>query len=288
MDTVKKYLPLSVLGIFLIANVLIWYSVFYWESRQNLLVTFFDIGQGDATFIVIPNGSQILIDGGPSDAILAKLGRLMPFWDRSIDLLILTHPHADHATGLVEVLKRYDVGAVVESDVNYSTPEYREWREIIAQKQMPVLAARAGQRIDAGGGAALDILWPVADFSGRSLKNVHEAMAASRLFYGSTTVLLMGDAEKPIEIALARTSAPLASDILKVGHHGSKTSSTEEFLRAVSPEVAVISVGRKNRYGHPHQEVLDRLRDFGIAVFRTDVDGDIRLQSNGRSYAIVR
>lgn len=289
MDKVKKYLPFSVLGVFIAVNILIWHSVFYWESRQDLHVTFFDIGQGDATFIETPNGNQILIDGGPNSAILAKLGRLMPFWDRSIDLLILTHPHADHLDGLLEVFRRYDVAAVLESGVEHSIPEYQEWRAAIGEKKTPRVVARLGQKIEAGSGVILGVMSPFESFVGQSPKNIHDAAVVTRLGYGSTSMLFMGDAEKGVEFRLlADASALLGSDILKVGHHGSKTSSSEEFLAAVSPEVAVISAGRRNRYGHPHQEVLDRLRDFGIAVLRTDTDGDVQWASDGKVHWIVR
>lgn len=254
---------------------LIWYAVFYFESHRNFSLAFFDVGQGDSIFLQAPNGNQVLIDGGPSDAILAKLGRALPFWDRAIDLLILTHPHADHVTGFLDVLKRYAVGMVMESGVNYSTPEYAEWHALLKEKNIPVVIAKRGQRVHLSKGAYLDVLTPFEGFVGVSPNNVHDAMVVSKLHYASTTALLMGDAEKPLEYQLLSAGDNLKSDILKVGHHGSKTSTTEEFLHKVSPLIAVISVGRKNRYGHPHQDVIDRLRVAGVKILRTDQEGDI-------------
>ncbi len=269
-----------------ILNATIWYAVFYFESRQNLLITFFDVGQGDAAFIEVPGGSQILIDGGPSETILSKLGRTLPFWDRSIDLVILTHPHADHVTGLVEVLKRYDVGAVLESGANYSTPEYKEWQELLQKKRTPIFYAKVGGTIHFSQNGKFDILLPGENLAGKSFKNIHDSMIVSKMHYGSTTVLFMGDAEKPLEYQLVHNKVYLKSDVLKVGHHGSKTSSTQDFLRAVSPRYAIVQVGRKNRYGHPYQEVLDRLSSIGAAILRNDLNGDIQLKSDGTSVII--
>lgn len=285
MEKIARYAKIIFLGVLAAVVAVIWYAVWYAEAHQNLVVSFFDVGQGDAIFIESPGGNQILIDGGPSSAVLAKLGRVMPFWDRSIDLVILTHAHADHVTGLVEVLKRYRVGMVLESGEEYSTPEYHEWRRLIQEKNIPAVIALRGQAVRINKGVELDVLSPFENNSGVSLKNPHDANVSTKLIYGSTSVLLMGDAEKPIEYRLLLdTPQLLKSDILKVGHHGSKTSTTEEFLEAVAPKFAVISVGRKNRYGHPYQEVLDRLNAFGSRILRTDEDGDIAIVSDGAHY----
>jgi len=265
------------------AGAVIWYAVFYFESRQNLLVTFFDVGQGDAILVETPSGQEILIDGGPGNLILPKLGQTLPFWDRSIDLLILTHPHTDHIAGALEVLKRYKVDSVIESGVNHSIPEYEEWKKVLQEKKTKVVSARAGQKVIFSANGTIEILSPLEDFSGKSPKNVHDGMIVSRLRYASTSVLLMGDAEKPIEYQLVRSQNSLRSDILKIGHHGSKTSTTEEFLREVSPKFAVIQVGRKNRYGHPAQEVLDRLAAVGAKVLRNDLEGGIYFKSDGKT-----
>lgn len=271
----------------LVATSLIWYAVFYFEARQNLLVSFFDVGQGDAIFIEAPNGNQILVDGGPGDKILAKLGQALPFWDRSIDLLVLTHPHADHLDGLLEVLKRYQIGAVLGSGASYSLPEYEEWHRILEEKNVPIIIARRGQRIIFSKAGELDIFSPFENFAGASLKNPHDANVVSKLIYGNSSFLLTGDAERSLEYRLLLASEDMSfyslkSAVLKVGHHGSKTSSFEEFLQSVAPKVAIIQVGRKNRYGHPTQEVLDRLATVGAKILRNDLAGDIIIESDGR------
>lgn len=284
----KQKLVYLLLFPLMIITVLIWYAVFYLENHQGLTLDFFDVGQGDAIFIQTPNFNQVLIDGGPNDAVLSGLAQSMSFWDRSIDLLVLTHPHADHLDGLLGVLKRYKIDMVLETGVNHSIPEYEEWRNLLREKKVKVVIAKIGQRVRLSDTAYLDILAPLENFAGMSPKNLHEAVIVSRLVYASTSVLLMGDAEKALEYQLASSGVNLKSSILKVGHHGSKTSTSEEFLRAVSPRLAVISAGRKNRYGHPYQEVLDRLARAGIKILRTDLDNNVELVSDGFKFGLSK
>lgn len=288
MEKIKKNLRTISLLILISVLAVIWYAVFYFESHQELQLVFFDVDQGDSALIQVENKSQVLIDGGPGDRILSKLGRELPFWDRSIDLLVLTHPHADHLDGLVEVLKRYDVDMVLETGVNHSIPEYDEWRRLLKEKNVKVVIAKAGQRVRLSDSAYLGILTPFEGFEGTSPKDIHDAMVVSKLVYASTTVLFMGDAEKSIEYRLLLSGFNLDTDILKIGHHGSKTSTSEEFLKIVSPDIAIIQSGRKNRYGHPAQEVLDRLAVIGAKLFRNDLDGDIRLESDGATYYLKK
>lgn len=248
------------------------------------MLHFFDVGQGDALLIEAPNGNQVLVDGGPDQRVLEKLGVIMPFWDRSLDLIILTHPHADHLTGLIGVLGRYRVGAVLESDASYPTAEYAEWRRILEASGAPITVARSGERIRLSPLVSLEVLAPARSFAGQSPRTIHDAMVVVKLAYASTTALLMGDAERPIERELIASGIDLDVDVIKAGHHGSKTSTSDEFLRAVTPKVAIISVGRRNRYGHPAEEVLDRLRSFGVTVLRTDLAGDVTVVSDGRAF----
>ena len=264
----------------------VWYAVFTHQARANPRMTFFDVGQGDAIFLEMPNGNQVLIDGGPGGRVLARLGRAMPFWDRSIDILILTHPHLDHVEGLIDVLERYRVGMIVTSGAGYKTPEAQEWQKIIREKNIPLHIARAGERFNLGGGGVLDIFLPFADFSGSAPKEIHDAMVAAKFSFGKNSVLLMGDAEREFEYKLVFFGFPVDSDILKIGHHGSRTSSAEEFVRAVSPIVSVIEVGKKNRYGHPHEETIGTLGRFGGRILRTDESGDIRVKFTGREFIV--
>ncbi|MDP3769558.1 MAG: MBL fold metallo-hydrolase [Candidatus Sungbacteria bacterium] len=269
-------------------TVLVWYAALSLALHRNLVIHFFDVGQGDAAFMELPNGRQVLIDGGPGSGILAKLGSVMPFWDRTIDLVIVTHPHADHLDGLIDVLKRYTVRMVIESGAAYPSADYSQWQRLLKEKNVNVVSARAGQHVALSDMARLDILTPTQDFSQQTPANIHDAIVISRISYGSTTILFMGDAEKMSEYQMLFSGMPIASDVLKIGHHGSKTSSVQDFLAAVHPQYAVISVGRKNRYGHPHQEVIERIKKLGISLLRTDTDGDIVFESDGMRIAPLR
>lgn len=296
MLRLKKYGHWYFLGFLAFLAFAVWSAVFWVEAHQDLVfLYFFDVGQGDAIFIEAPDGHQVLIDGGPDRTVLNRLGEVMPFWDRSIDILVLTHPQADHLTGLLEVLKRYNVGMVLESGVNHTIPEYQEWRELIRGRNIPAVIAERGQKIRLSDNVSLAVLAPFQPLAGLTIKKINEASVVLKFQFVSpvrngisngvsTTALLMADAEARLERQLIAAGNSLESDLLKVGHHGSKTSSREEFLRAVRPRLAVISAGRRNRYGHPHQEVLDRLESLSILVLRTDQDGDITLVSDGKNF----
>lgn len=283
-----RNLSYACLAILIASDIFIWYAVFYFDSAGNLRINFFDVGQGDAIFIEAPDGNQILIDGGPDRTILSRLGSILPFWDRTVDLLILTHPHADHLDGLLEVLKRYEVKMVLESGILHSIPEYQEWEDLLVERKTPVIFARAGQRVKISDDFYFDVLSPFKEMRWESRKNPHDGTVVTRLVYGQNSFLFMGDAEKLVEYQLAYENlGVINSDVLKVGHHGSKTSSTEDFLDLVSPEIAIIQVGKKNRYGHPAQEVLDRLSAAGAKILRNDLEGTIKLVSDG-NYIDIR
>ena len=255
-------------GILIFANLLVWQMVWLETPSGKLTISFLDVGQGDAIFIESPTGAQMLIDGGPSGRLGAPLAKVMPWYDRSIDVVIATHPDADHIGGLPLVFERYKVENFIEPGVKGDTGVAREleFREK-AEGSIKILARR-GQTIDLGGGAKLQILFPDKDVT---TWETNDASIVAKLIYGSTTVMLTGDASEKIEkYLIAIDSAVLDSDILKLGHHGSKTSTSEEFLKAVSPNLAIISAGLNNRYGHPHGEVTDRLNALGIKTLRTE------------------
>ena len=246
---------------------------------DNLRVSFLDVGQGDAVLIQIGN-QQILVDGGPSPrAISLGLGSRMPFWDRSIDLLVLTHPHQDHLAGLVEVLRRYNVGQALYPSLDYSSPLFDEWLRTIEEKRVEGVVAQAGQRVTLGEGLVMEVLsaQPAAG------EDIDDASLVLRLEYGKVSFLITGDIGKEAERELVRERAGLSVTVLKVAHHGSDTSSSLEFLAVVNPTLAVISVGADNNFGLPDEEALTRLNDrLGEEnVYRTDERGTIDFVTDG-------
>lgn len=271
----------------LLAVVIVWIPVLE-DDKGTLRVYALDVGQGDGFLIEDPSGNQILIDGGPDTSILRGLGRYIPYYDKTIELIILTHPQADHLAGLVEVLKRYRVRQVLVTNLAYDSAIYREWERLLEEKNVKINYAKTGEVMRLGGGAALQILYPYQDFGGRvaSSEEINNFSIIAKLVYGKTSMLFTGDSEIGEEFNLIRSRLNIASDILKIGHHGSKTSSSETFLEQVHPMLAVISVGRNNTYGHPNKPVLDRLSKLGITAYRTDILGDIALESNGFTWSL--
>lgn len=259
------------------------------SQKDGLLkVYFFDVGQGDAVFIETPNGNQVLIDGGPDNTVLQKLGEVMPFYDKDIDVVIMTHSDADHVTGLLEVLNRYEVEHIIYSDIVRKSTLYNAWQKAVAQEGANIIDPVAGKIIDLGNGITVTIVYPLESIAGKVMKKTNNNSVVLMLKYGESEILLTGDIEKQAERALILSSISLDADILKIAHHGSKTSTIEEFIFEVSPQVAIVQVGAKNRYGHPSQEVLSRLENFGIPYYRTDIDGDIKVISDGQNFQLFK
>lgn len=258
-------------------------------DQTTLQVWFFDVGQGDATFIVTPNGKQILVDAGPGNAVLSKLGSVMPFWDRSLDAIIITHPDADHITGFVSVLERYRVDEIFETGADASTAVARAFDQSVEQEDAEKKYVHTGERfiIDH---VQFDVLWPQTMLDHELVQDRNDASVVLLMTYGETTLLLTGDAEEMAEEEYSRDL--LHVDVLKVGHHGSVSSTTTQLLSAITPTVAVISCGDNNRYGHPHPIILERLSSIDSDIFRTDQSGDILLSSQGgeprvRAYSLI-
>jgi competence protein ComEC len=274
-----------VLAFLFLLNIFAWLTVFDLREARFLGVTFFDIGQGDAIFIETPGRNQILIDGGPDSAILEKLNESLPFWDRTIDLLVLTHPDSDHVTGLIHVLNNYKVENILWTGVVKEDAVFEKWQELIEKENARIFIAEAGQKIIAPGTDA-EILFPFESLEGKPVKDANNLSAILKLDFGEISFLFTGDVYESTERKLVEKGIDIGSDILKVGHHGSKTSTCEEFVREVLPEVAVISAGKDNNYGHPHKETLDTLAKYDITIFRTDLQGDIKIISDGKNYGI--
>jgi competence protein ComEC len=281
---IKKYQAGIILCLSIITMV-VWIFVFAENKPSQILrVIFLDVGQGDAIFIETGDKKQMLIDGGPDLGILEKLGRTMNFYDRYIDIILLTHPEQDHLNGLIEVLKRYDIGAVIMSGIYRDTEQYKEFLEIIMQQNIPVYFAQADGIVDFGNDIGLSILYPFENMANKEISNSNNYSVVSKLSYKNFDVLFTGDIEKSAENKLINVKTDLKADILKIAHHGSKTSSSGNFLKAVDAIMAIIEVGKDNQYGHPHQEVLQRLKN--LLVFTTGDKGNITLLSNGEKFWI--
>lgn len=260
----------------------------YTNQKDGLLkIYFFDVGQGDAIFIEAPNGNQVLIDGGPDNKVIQRMGEAMPFYDKEIDMVVLTHSDADHITGLIEVLERYEVENIVYSNIVRKSALYEAWQEAVAEEGANIIEPVAGKVVDLGSGVTLSMTHPGELLAGKVLEKTNNESVVIMLKYGEVETLLTADIEARAERQIILSGTNLDADILKVAHHGSKTSTTEEFLYEVSPQVAVIQVGAKNRYGHPTPEVLKRLEEYDIKYYRTDMDGDIKVISDGQSYQVT-
>ncbi|MGQ9765966.1 MAG: ComEC/Rec2 family competence protein [Anaerolineae bacterium] len=245
----------------------------------RLHVYFLDVGQGDAILIVAPDGRQVLVDGGPSPtALLNELGAVLPFWDRSLDLVVLTHPDGDHITGLIPLLDRYRVAQVLDVPQSDAAPEAVPWLERLQARGIARVYALRGMRLLVGD-LLISVLHPGPEpLTGTASDDNNNAIVL-RLDFGRFSVLLTGDAEREAEEALIAAGLPLHADVLKVGHHGSNGSTSAAFIAAVQPRLAVISVGQGNPFGHPHPAVLERLA--GIEIRRTDQHGRIEVASDG-------
>ena len=280
LENGKKYGLFIFTSLLLVATIFIFHQDFR-NSHRGLTFAMLDIGQGDALFIESPTGTQILVDGGPPRKILSQLSRIMPPFDRTIDGIIITNPDQDHIGGFEDVLKVYEVGRVFESGTYNDSKTYQNLKQEIKDRKILNILAKKGMRLDIGGGALIDILFPDRDVS---LWNSNDGSIVAKLTYGNTSVMLTGDATITTEriIIAENFKSALASTILKVGHHGSRTSTSYNFVKAVAPLYALISDGQDNKYGHPHQDTLDILASFGAKIFRTDLLGTIIMKSDGK------
>lgn len=263
-----------------VVTVCVWYAVIR-ESRGGILtVSFLDVGQGDAIFIDTPNGNQVLIDGGKDGSVLRALGGIMPWYDRSIDVVVPTHPDQDHIGGLIQVIARFRVGLFVLTGGEGDTPDFMALEKEISLSGVATIHLTRGDIVQIGGGAYLEVLWP--DRNVRSVET-NTGCTVFRLVYGQTAFLLPCDAPRSVERMLVRMDGlDLQADVLKAGHHGSDTSSDVLFIGFANPAYVVYSRGCGNTYGHPHASVKESFARFGIATADTCVDGTVTFVSDGR------
>ncbi|MCX6813110.1 MAG: MBL fold metallo-hydrolase [Candidatus Azambacteria bacterium] len=279
------------IGLLLVALV-VWFLVLNQRPGRILETDFLNVGQGDAILIKTPKGQTVLIDGGPDNKVLEKLGKYLQPLQKRIDIVILTHPHADHVSGLIEVLRRYSVGLVILNGVYLKTDNYDQFLNAIEDNKVKVLIAEAGEAIHFDKDLEFDVLSPNKNPAGLVFNknsesfgtvgnDVNNTSIVGKLIYKNFSIMFMADATSKIENQLLAYGDSLRSDILKVGHHGSKYSSFTNFLKTAAPKAGIIEVGAKNFYGFPSQAALSRLGMFNINIFRTGQNGDIRVLSNG-------
>lgn len=253
------------------------------STDDHLRVVFFDVGQGDAALIETPSGVQVLIDGGPDPSVLRALSKELGFFDREIDIVIATHFDVDHIGGLLDVFERYHVDRIIMTESEGTGETARAFIQKAQQETSHIHRAHRGMTMYLGDGARLEVLFP--DRSAASLGR-NTASVVTRLVYGDTTFLFMGDAPKRVEMYLVMLDRwdprrTLTSDVLKVGHHGSDTSTDARFLAAVDPDIAVISASADNPYGHPHEAVLATLSRQQVMTKNTARGGSVALESDG-------
>lgn len=262
-------------------TILIWAAILSFPRDSRLLLKFYDVGQGDAIFIRTEQGKKVLIDGGPDSRVVNYLSKELPFYDRTLDLMIVTHPHADHLRGLVEVLTRYNVRRVVYNPGQFTGAVYRDFEREIKAKNIPVWTAKVGDTINLDAKSRLMVLWPTS--INQDTNNPNETSIILLLRTGDFSALLLDDAEKSVQAALLLPSGDSDLEVMKVPHHGARTALDEALVAEASPRLAVISVGR-NSYGHPSAEVLGAYSIRNIPILRTDTSGNVSILTDGKNW----
>lgn len=250
----------------------------------KLFISFLNIGQGDAIYIEAPNGTQIMVDGGPDGIVLRELAKVLPLFDNSIDAILVTNPDKDHMGGFIDIMQKFKVTNIIEPGTVSPSDTYKTVESLSNDHGLRVVYARRGMDImlDKERNIYLHILFPDRDVEKLA---TNDGSIVAKLVYDNTSVLLEGDAPQNIEkYLLSLDPKILDADILKVGHHGSRTSTNPDYVTAVSPEYAVISCGIDNKYGHPHKETLDMLNSLGVPILRTDLEGRISFESDGERW----
>lgn len=272
-----------ILFILFLTVILTWQSITSLND-EKLHLNFLNVGQGDAIHIR-QKDLDILIDGGPDKKVLEELGNTMPFYDRTIEHVILTHPDADHITGLVDVLKSYEVKNIYLSGTIKSTNIFEEFLYQIELNNIPVSFLQADDELIFGEDFNFLIFWPTKEYVEKEVSNINNVSIVGKLNYKNVSVFFTGDIENDAQINfISKQTNKLKSDILKISHHGSKNATNDGLLEIVNPEMAIISAGKDNRFGHPHKETLNLLEKFQIRTFRTDIDSTISILSNGINF----
>lgn len=272
-------------GFLVILAVLVWVGVYSKPSADEAnrtQVYFLNVGQGDAEYIKLTNGQDILIDGGPDSSVLGELGKVMSFSDRKIDLVVLTHPHADHLTGLLEVIRRYEVGEIWESGVDYPSGVYDAWKTEIKDKNIKETYVMAGESREFAP-EKFSVLYPLSSEKNKTIDNVNNSSVITELTNNKISFLFLGDAEKQAQKQILPQIK--LTTVIKVGHHGSANGTLDDLLKLARPAIAVIEVG-KNTYGHPTAEVINLLKSYAVQIYRTDQNGTVKITTDGVNYNV--
>jgi len=281
MDFLRRFSREIIISVLFFANLFVWTSVYARLPDDNLRVYFLDVGQGDSILIDTPSHKRLLLDGGPNRQVLAELGKILPFADKRIDILVKSHPDKDHIGGLPEVVSRYKTSLFLEPGVRSDNVIDDELKKRIDEKKIPTILARRGMKINFGDGAKMLILFPNRDVSGWE---TNDASIVAKLSLGEKSFLLTGDSTKKAEfILLGLNQGILESSVFKLGHHGSRTSTSPLYAEAISPEYAVVSAGKDNSYGHPHKEVLGIMEEIGAQVVSTAELGTVLFETDGKT-----
>ncbi len=282
----KSYGKVCLASFLFFGIIIVGVKIFHSVQSQNLEVSFLDVGQGDAIFIRTPSGYTMLIDGGVSNKVLEKISKRMSFFDRDIDVMIATHPDADHITGLIPVLEKYTIKQIIRSPLSGQTGVSGVLEKSILDEQAEVHVAQKGDVINFGDGVTAQILYPLSNQM-FSPSETNDASVSVLLTYGEESVLLTGDLPSTHEGDLLGKSLPRKITIYKAGHHGSKYSSSEQLLSYMKPEYTVISAGKDNSYGHPNQEALTRIQMYSKEILSTIDKGTISFFLDGESLSVT-
>lgn len=268
------YFSITIFSLFLFLN-------YTKTSSQNLQIHYLDIGQGDATLIITPENQKILIDTGPIGNLNQKFKEYVSYFEKEIDLLILTHPDSDHIGGIFDVLKIFEIKEMVLSQNIHQNADFQRLLQIIKSKNIPTLFANQNTDLRIGKNVFIDFLYPFKNSSNQEQNSFSNSSLVLKILYGQQSFLFTGDAEIKQEKLITLSQQNIKADIYQAGHHGSKTSSSTSFLQAIQPKITIVSAAKDNSFGHPHQEILDRFKSFGIEIYQTLEEGDISLYSNG-------
>jgi competence protein ComEC len=285
----KKFFLTATVLLFLLGCILVYQNIAYNDKKLHIIIC--DVGQGDAILIRTPQGSDILIDGGPDDSVLNCLGKHLPFWDKDLELVMLSHPHADHFTGLFSVLRNYEIRSFVSEDLINKTAGFNALIDRIKTQKIPIRFVFAEDRFILKGNIVLKIVGPTQEFvhqtsPGGAIGESNElGSLESFLVYENFSMLFTGDSQV-LELQEALEFIDANISVFQVPHHGSKFGLTSEILDILNPKMAVISVGKNNKYGHPTTFILDLLKSKNIKIFRTDEVGDIEIVSDGKSFFV--